>query len=80
MKLGRRFIYFIFFLLFVVLSFYALRNKELFIEPFTTVEPFTPGLKKMYQPYMRKSRVYLTNAYDNLIKKSRVALKKIGVI
>jgi hypothetical protein len=50
------------------------------IEPFTTIEPFTPGLKKMYQPYMRKSRVYLTNAYDNLIKKSRVAFKKIGVI
>lgn len=43
-------------------------------------EPFTPGLKKLYRPYIRRSRVYMTNTYNNFIKKSRILLTKAGVL
>ena len=47
-------------------------------EPF--VEPFTPGLRRVYRPYIRRARVHATKVYDNFIKKSRVLLTKFGVI
>lgn len=43
-------------------------------------EPFTPGLKKLYRPYIRNTRVYMTNRYNNFIKKSHVFLAKVGIL
>jgi hypothetical protein len=50
------------------------------VESFTTVEPFTPGLKKIYRPYIRRARVHATKVYDNFTKKSHNLLTKLGII
>jgi len=45
-----------------------------------TTESFTPGLKKIYRPYIRNARVRVTKLYDDFTKKTRVLFAKIGVI
>ena len=71
-------------------------NKKLFIifivffliifmyKTFTTVgsvkEPFTPGLQKIYRPYIRSWRVYTEKMYKKLKDQSRVFFVRIGLL
>ena len=43
-------------------------------------ESFTPSLKKIYRPYIRRGRVHATKVYDSFTKKSHNFFKKIGFI
>uniref|UniRef100_A0A6C0LEW3 Uncharacterized protein n=1 Tax=viral metagenome TaxID=1070528 RepID=A0A6C0LEW3_9ZZZZ len=45
-----------------------------------TVESFTPGLQKIYRPYLRSWRVYTEKKYDEFSKKKHVILSKFGII
>jgi hypothetical protein len=54
------------------------------IGSFTTIgslkEPFTPGLREIYRPYIRSWRVYTEKKYDEFSKKKHVVLSKFGII
>ena len=43
-------------------------------------EAFTPGLRRMYRPYVRRGRVYITKLYNTTFSKARVILGKFGII
>ena len=70
-----------------------MKNKKLFFTLFcmfvlflifTTVdsfkESFTPGLRKIYRPYIRSGRIYTEKIYNNLSNRLHVILSKFGII
>lgn len=67
-----------FVLFFILVSIES--SKESFTESFTPVESFTPGLRKIYRPYIRSGRIYTEKMYNNLSNQLHVILSKLGVI
>lgn len=43
-------------------------------------EAFTPGLRRIYRPYIRHGRVYATKMYNSFSSKTRLLLRKYGII
>lgn len=73
-----KWIYFMLFLFIAVIFFCQLLVKD--DKNFTCVEPFTPGLRRIYRPYIRRGRVYATKMYNSLSSKTRILLSKYGII
>lgn len=71
-KLFFIFIFIVFCLMMITVTVGSLK------EPFT--EPFTPGLREIYRPYIRSWRVYTEKKYDEFSKKKHVILSKFGII
>lgn len=65
-------LFFILFCMFVL--FFIFSSVE------SSKESFTPGLRKIYRPYIRSGRIYTEKIYNNLSNRLRVILSKLGVI
>jgi hypothetical protein len=71
---------FIIIILAVCLTIYLINFIENKKSVDKNIEQFLPGIKKMYRPYIRNARVYGTNKMNIISNKSKVALKKWGII
>jgi len=52
----------------------------LFINNNTTVENFTPTIRKLYRPYVRKSRIYYQDMYNKNTQFVFNIFRKYGII
>lgn len=65
-------LFFILFCMFVLFFIFSLVESS--------KESFTPGLRKIYRPYIRSGRIYTEKIYNNLSNRLHVILSKFGVI
>lgn len=71
------------FIIFIVFSLIVITIgfvKESFTHIGSFKEPFTPGLQKIYRPYIRSWRVYTEKMYKKLKDQSRVFFVRIGLL
>ena len=43
-------------------------------------EAFTPGLRQLYRPHMRRFRLYTTNTYNTLLHRTNIFLARNGIL
>ena len=72
MKLNNIFIYL--FLIFIIFGF-SFYNSQIN----QSVENFTPYIRKMYRPHIRKVRMYHEDVVNNINKKTDILLRRMGL-
>ena len=67
-------IFIYFFLIFIIFmfSFYNSQFNQ-------STENFTPYIRKMYRPHLRKVRMYHEEVVNNINKKSDIFLRRMGL-
>jgi len=61
-------------LFFIVVLIFAYINTP------TSVEHFTPGIKQLYRPFVRKTRIIGEGFYNNSTSKISNLFRKVGIM
>ena len=64
--------YYIFLLLIIIISLYSSLIKN-------TQENFTPGIRRLYRPYVRTARIFSENYFKDSNNKFNSFLRKVGL-
>ena len=61
------------FLMIIVVIFAYINSQKI-------LEKFTPGIRQMYRPYVRKARMTYNNLYDTTANQASNLFRRIGLI
>jgi hypothetical protein len=67
-------------LIYFCLIIIILVNIGLYTINYKISEPFTPGIRKIYRPYIRNSRIFYQNTYNKYRQHTSNLFKKFGII
>jgi hypothetical protein len=67
-------------LLMIIIFVSSLYSHSLYSHSLSLKESFTPRIREMYRPYVRHSRIFTNNMYNNHKNNINNFLRKIGFI
>ena len=67
--------YFSLYLILLIIIFWMFQKTSL-----NSIEGFTPKMREIYRPYIRKIRVFSENVYNNTIDNVSTFFRKTGVL
>lgn len=64
----------------LIMSFIIIINLLIYISKIDSKENFTPGIREMYNPYIRRIRLFGENYYKKIKSNSNLFFRKFGLI